>query len=197
MFAQVLKSLRLKSKMNQSDLAEILGVERSTISRWESGASTPPVSMVEKLSALFGVSLDMLMGKKTDEEYVRIPVRGRVQAGLPAEATEDIISYEYIPKDISGSEYFALQIRGDSMSPRMMEGDVIIVRRQQDVNSGDIAVVMVGNEDATVKKIAKHEDGITLIAYNPSYAPRFITNREIMNLPVTILGKVVELRARF
>ncbi len=198
MFAQVLKTLRLRAKMNQSDLAQILDVERSTVSRWESGTSTPPMNMVKRLSEIFDVSLDELMGKQTEEEYVRIPVLGEVQAGLPTEAVQNIISYEYIPSSLARSgEYFALKIKGDSMSPRMLEGDVVIVKRQSDIKSGEIAVVLVGNEDATVKRIARHEDGITLIAFNPAYSPRFITNREIINLPVEILGKVVELRGKF
>ncbi len=198
MFAQVLKTLRLRAKMNQSDLAEILNVERSTISRWESGTSSPPMGMIERLSEIFDVSFDVLMGKETQEEYIRIPVLGEVQAGLPTQAVQDVLSYEYISSEMAkDGEYFALRIRGDSMSPRMTEGDIVIVKRQQDIKSGEIAVVMVGNDDATVKKIARHEDGITLIAFNPAYPPRFITNREIINLPVSILGKVVELRAKF
>ncbi len=199
MFAQTLRALRLKAKMNQSDLADMLNVERSTVSRWESGASSPGMGIVERIAQIFDVSIDVLMGKSVvEEEYVKIPVLGQVQAGVPTEAVENIISFEHIPASLARTgEFFALKIKGDSMSPRILEGDTIIVKRQSDIRDGELAVVLVGNEDATVKKIAKHEDGITLIAFNPAFYPSFFTNREIINLPVEILGKVVELRAKF
>lgn len=83
------------------------------------------------------------------------------------------------------------------MEPRMMEGDVVIVRRQDDVDSGDVAIVLVNGNEATVKRIKKQEDGITLIATNTSvYEPHFYSNKEIQSLPVQILGKVVELRGK-
>ncbi|MBR6802067.1 MAG: helix-turn-helix domain-containing protein [Eubacteriaceae bacterium] len=198
MFATKLKTLRLTAKMNQSDLAEILHVERSTVSRWESGTSMPAVSMIERIAEVFDVRIDYLMGKEVVVETAKIPVIGKVQAGLPVEAVEEILAYEYIPAEMAESgEFFGLMVKGDSMSPRMIEGDTVIVRRQSDIRSGDVAVVLVGNEDATVKKVIKHEDGITLIAFNPAYPPRFFTLREVINTPVEILGKVVELRGKF
>lgn len=94
-------------------------------------------------------------------------------------------------------EYFALQIRGNSMEPKFSAGDVVIVRKQSDVNSGDIAVVLVNGDDATIKKIKKRPDGVMLIPNNPEFEPMFYSNQEIEELPVVVLGKVVELRAKF
>lgn len=83
------------------------------------------------------------------------------------------------------------------MEPRILEGDVVIVRQQEDVDSGDIAIVMVNGDEATVKRVKKQEDGITLIATNTSvYEPHFYSNQEIRDFPVRILGKVVELRGK-
>lgn len=94
-------------------------------------------------------------------------------------------------------EYFALKIAGKSMEPRMMDGDVVIVRRQPDVDSGDIAVVLVNGNDATVKQISKSDAGLTLIGWNPSvYTPKTYNKKECKELPVTILGKVVEIRGK-
>ena len=93
-------------------------------------------------------------------------------------------------------DYFGLVIRGDSMQPRMLDGDVIIIRQQEDVDNGDVAVVLVNGNDATVKKIKKTELGIQLIPYNPAFDIIFYTNDEIENLPVRIMGKVVELRGK-
>ncbi|MGM9621735.1 MAG: LexA family protein, partial [Butyricicoccus porcorum] len=93
-------------------------------------------------------------------------------------------------------EHFGLRVRGQSMEPRILEGDVIIVRKQEDVDSGDTAIVLVNGYEATVKKIKKTDEGIALIPNNPAFDTIFYSNREIVELPVQILGKVVELRGK-
>ena len=129
---------------------------------------------------------------------MRIPVLGRVAAGIPIEAVEDILDYEEISADMaSKGDYFALQIQGNSMEPRICQNDVVIVRCQPSVESGEIAVVLVNGENATCKKIIKQPNGISLVSLNPAYPPMFYTNEEITSLPVTILGKMVELRGKF
>ena len=94
-------------------------------------------------------------------------------------------------------EFFALRVKGDSMEPRIKEGDIVIVRKQDDVDNGDLAVMLVNGDEATLKKIQKFNGGINLIPSNPSYAVMTYTSQEILDLPVRCLGKVVELRARF
>ena len=132
-----------------------------------------------------------------NSESKRIPVLGYVAAGIPIDAVEDIIGYE----DILGikyreGEYFGLQIKGHSMEPKISDGDTVIVRKQPDVRDGEIAVVLVNGDEGTVKKIKKGPHGVTLISSNPAYDPMFFTNEEIEQLPVQILGRVVELRAK-
>ena len=128
---------------------------------------------------------------------VWIPVLGRVAAGIPIEAVENIEDYEEISMDMAvHGEHFALRISGDSMEPRILDGDVVIVKRQQDCNTGDVAVVLVNGSDATVKRIKKRPEGLMLIPNNPAYEPMFYTNEEIDALPVRVLGKVVELRRK-
>ena len=155
---------------------------------------------LSRLAELFGVSVDYLLGK-TDvpsSSYIRVPVLGRVAAGIPIDAIEDVIDWEDISTAAAGDgEYFGLQIKGHSMEPKISDGDVVIVRRQPDVDSGDIAVVLVNGDDATVKRIKKSPQGVTLIPSNPAYDPMYYTNAEIESLPVQILGRVVELRAKF
>ena len=97
----------------------------------------------------------------------------------------------------AGGEFFALKIHGDSMEPKMSDGDVVIIRRQPDAESGETVIATVNGDCATCKKLRKHHDGIELVSLNPSYAPRFFSNADIIEKPVTILGKVVELRAKF
>lgn len=129
---------------------------------------------------------------------IKIPVLGYVRAGIPIDAVEEILDYEEISQEMaSQGEYFALSVKGDSMEPRIQEGDVVIVRKQSDVDSGEIAVVLVNGNDATVKKFVKHENGVSLVAFNAKYEPMFYTCAEVECKPVTVLGKVVELRGKF
>lgn len=195
-----IKALRKKHGLNQSQLAQRLNVTQATVSRWESGDILPDIEMVKSMAQMFNTSTDALLenSNQVSSRGVKIPVLGRVQAGIPIEAIEDILDYEEIEPELAEmGEFFGLQIKGDSMEPKFSEGDVVIVRRQPDVESGEIAVVLVNGDDATIKKLVKHENGVSLVAMNPSYTPMFYTNQEIETLPLTVLGKVIELRAKF
>lgn len=136
--------------------------------------------------------------KKRTAKGVVINVLGRVAAGIPIEAIEDIIDTEEISEELAKTgEFFGLQIRGDSMEPRMKEGDVVIVRKQDDAESDDIVIALVNGDDATCKRLKKYADGISLISNNPAYDPMYFSNKEIEEKPVRIIGRVVELRAKF
>ena len=129
---------------------------------------------------------------------VVINVLGRVAAGIPIEAVEDVIDTEEITESLARTgTFFGLQIHGDSMEPKMSEGDIVIVRQQNDAESGEIVIVTVNGTDATCKRLRKYRDGIELISTNPSYEPIFFTKEEVESKPVRIIGKVVELRAKF
>lgn len=204
MFSERLKMLRAANHVSQSALGKDLFVSQQAVAKWELGTASPNPEMISKIAKYFDVSTDYLLGRTNEkkerprEKGVQIPVLGLVQAGIPVEAIEDVIDYEEIPENMARSgEYFALQIRGDSMEPKFSEGDVVIVRKQPDVNSGDIAVVLVNGDEATIKKIKKRPEGVMLIPNNPAFEPMFYSNQEIQDLPVIILGKVVELRAKF
>lgn len=201
-----LKELRSSKKMNQQKLASILGVSRSAISMWEIEASQPDNEQLLKIASLFNVSVDFLLGRDAAAPEgppastggVWVPVLGSVAAGTPIEAVQDIRDYEEISADMAGQgEHFGLVIKGDSMEPKISSGDVVIVRRQSDVENGQIAVVMVNGDEATVKRIKKRPEGLMLIPSNPAYEPMFYSNCEIEELPVIIIGRVVELRAKF
>ena len=127
---------------------------------------------------------------------VRIPILGKVVAGIPVEAITDIEGWEEIPSKMAiGGEYFALRIKGSSMEPKLLEGDIVIVRKQNDVDNGDTAIVLVNGDEATVKQIKKTDTGIMLVGLNVEvYQPHFYTNKEIEQLPVQIIGKVIESR---
>ena len=192
-----------KSKnISMNKVENDLGFAKGYISKL--GKSTPNISKMQKIADYFNVTVDYLLGNETEvdnssaSKYVKIPVLGYVAAGIPMDAIEDIIDWEEIPAEMAKyGEYFGLVINGDSMEPTMCKGDIVIVKKQSDVDSGDIAIVIINGDEGTCKKVVKHETGLSLISYNPSYPPMFYTWQEVENLPVTINGKVVELRRKF
>lgn len=190
-------------EMKQIDLAKRLNVRQTTISNWETGRTEPDSATLQKLAVLFDVSVDYILGHSLTKHIsktggLRIPVLGDVAAGIPIEAVQDIVDYEEIDAAMASSgEYFGLRIKGSSMEPRMREGDVVIVRKQDYADTGDTAVVLVNGDSATVKKIKKGPDGLYLIPTNPAYDPMYYTAAEVESLPVRILGRVVELRAKY
>lgn len=205
-FGAKLKACRKELSLSQKEFGQKIGVAESTVSLYESNKRFPDADTLKIISSFLGVSIDYLLGnsptmtagEKAAQQGIRIPVLGRVVAGIPIEAVQEILDYEEITPELAATgDFFALKIRGHSMEPRMMEGDVVIVRQRDDVDSGDIAIVLVNGDEATVKRIKKQEDGITLIATNTSvYEPHFYSNKEIAELPVRILGRVIELRGK-
>ena len=197
MFREQLKLLRNQKHLSQAQLAKEIGVSSSTIAMWESGEREPKnYETLEIIADFFNVNMELLLTGTIAP--TRIPVLGKVVAGIPLGAIEDIIDYEEIPHSMAKSgDYFALQIKGDSMEPRIKEGDVVIVRKQPDVESGEVAIVLVNGDEATIKKVQKFNGGINLVPSNPAYEVKTYSNDDIESLPVSIIGKVVELRAKF
>ena len=185
--------------LSQEELARRIGYKsRSSINKIELNVQQLTQRKIKAIADALGVSPTYILGIEGDppEESVTIPIYGRVAAGIPVEAIENIVDYEEIPAHWAG-EYGGLVVAGDSMAPRILDGDYLIVRRQDDADSGDVVVAFVNGQDATCKKLIKHKNGITLQPFNPAYEPMFFTNEEIARLPVRIWGKVVENRAHF
>ena len=200
-FKDVLRQQRIAHGLTQQELGEKVGLKKEAIYKYEKGiVVNPKRSLIEKLAIIFNVSPSYLLGidGNIETKAVRIPVLGRVVAGIPIEATENILGYEEITEHMAATgEYFALRIKGDSMCPNICDGDIVIVKKQETVENGDIAVVLINGRDATVKKVKISGNGITLIGFNLSvYEPHFYTSEEIEKRPVTIIGKVVELRRK-
>ncbi|MCR5485784.1 MAG: helix-turn-helix domain-containing protein [Clostridiales bacterium] len=192
-----IKALREKMNMSQGTLAKLCNVHQTAVSQWETGRTSPDTKLLPVIAGIFGVSVDEVLGNSPDTK-TSIPVLGYVKAGIPIEAVQDIIDYEEIPESLAKQgDFFALKIKGDSMSPRICQDDVVIVRKQSDVDSGDIAVVMINGTDATVKKVIKKGSSLTLVPFNTDYEPMMFGPDEIVSLPVQIAGKVVELRGKF
>lgn len=201
-----LRELRTQHGLTLDDLSEKLHVNKSTLSRIENGQREPKQALIKDCAELFNVSTDFLLGNSPDSRQevhdygrgVRVPVLGSVAAGIPLEAIEDVQDWEEIPASMAArGEYIALTIHGSSMEPRMREGDVVIVRLQDDVESGDIALVYINGNDATCKKVVKAERGIWLKGLNDTFEPLWFSWEDVQSVPVKIAGKVVELRAKF
>lgn len=197
-----IKEIRKSKKITAKELADYVKVAESTMSLYENGKREPDFDTLLKIAHYLQTSIDYLLGNtesaNTKKQGIKIPVLGYVAAGIPISAIEDIIDYEEIPEQMlrDGSEYFALQIKGQSMEPRIYNGDVVIVRKQPDVDSGQIAIVCVNGDEATCKKIVKQAGDILLQPLNPAYQTVFYSAEQIENIPITILGRVVELRGK-
>lgn len=170
-----------------------LGYSRAIATKWKSGA-IPRDTTLKKIADYFNVPVSYFSGK----EPAKIPVYGKVAAGIPIEAITDIEDYEEITPELAAKgNYIALKIKGDSMSPYILNGDTVIVRLQNDCEDGDIAIVLVERNDATCKKIKKTPKGLYLMPLNTAYEPIFYDAFECENLPVNVIGIVAELRRSF
>lgn len=183
---------------SRQDMCDALGVKYTTFTDWVNGNSYPRIDKIELMANYFGIEKsDLVEARRPRTRGVIINVLGRVAAGIPIDAIESIIDTEEISEDMAkNGEYFGLQIHGDSMEPRMYEGDIVIVRLQDDAESGDIVIAMINVNDATCKRLTKYASGIALASLNSKYEPMMYTNEEIINKPVKIIGKVVELRGK-
>lgn len=212
----VIKKYRKDNGISMEEFGKRCGLSKAYISLIERNKNTrsdkpivPSIDTVLSIADAMNMDLDELLNETDPNQKVRInepkikgiriPVLGRVIAGIPIAAITDVLDYEEITPELARSgDFFALQVKGKSMEPKLYENDVVIVKQQPDVESGETAIVLVNGNDATIKQIQKSESGITLIGYNVAiYKPKFYSNKEIENLPVQILGKVIELRRKF
>lgn len=191
-----------KYQKTRNDMCEALGVKYTTFTDWVKANSYPRIDKIELMANYFGVSKADLVEDHSltlsATKGTSINIYGRVAAGIPLEMIEDIIDTEEIPEDLAKTgEFFGLLIKGDSMLPTICDGDVVIIRCQDDAENGDTVIATVNGNDATCKRLRKYKEGIELIANNPSYEPMYFSNSEINEKPVKIIGKVVELRRKF
>lgn len=216
------KAMSLKG-MKQVDLCNKTGLDKALISNYLSGKYKAKQDKLHKLAIALDVSEGWLMGYDVDidrewfeekepselnidnaryiettSKNIKIPVLGKVPAGIPIEAIEDILGYEELPASMlrNGENYFALKVDGDSMYPDYKTGDIIIIKQQNDCNSGDDCIVMVNGDDATFKRVIKQEKSIILKPLNNEYEPYYFNEYEILTKPVKILGIAIEVRRK-
>ena len=213
-FASNLKYLREKQGLSQNKLAEKVGVNQTTIARWETKEINPSIDNVEQIANVLNVSLPELLiadlkfdnGILVDlnSDMIQIPVLGTIKAGIAIAAQQDILEYIDIPKTWlkGGKSFYGLKISGDSMYPKYSEQDIVIFEQTSDysiANNKDCAI-MVNGYDATFKNITISENGITLVPLNlnnsDGFQPTFYTNEQVEQLPIKIIGIAREKRTR-
>lgn len=218
---------RLRDAMTEKgiiaqELADRSGVKKSSISQYINGSHKPSNQSSGAMASVLNVNPLWLMGfdvertsdpdrfkryaegfnrKFAETEYgkpVAIPIVRRVAAGIPLTAFDEILGYEAIPESVATTgTFFALKISGDSMSPTVMDGDVVICRQQPDAEDGQIVVALVNGDDGLCKRLKKYSDGsVALMSDNASYKPMYFNSAEMDTIPVAIKGVVKELRRK-
>lgn len=194
-----LTNLRKDNNLSQVNLAKKLNISRSSIGMFESDARIPTTDTLIRYAKFFGVSLDYLLGNDLPiegQDYITINVYGSIPAGVPIEAIEDISDTEDISfKDFDKNKtYIGLKVEGDSMYPKYLDGDTIILELTSDCESYTDAAVYVNGYEATLKTVIKNDNGtITLMPINTSYPPKTYGKDDD---PVRVLGVVKEIRRK-
>lgn len=196
---EMVKQLTKEQNMSMSELARRVGIAKSAISRYFNGTRELPLNRIEDFAKALHTTSHILLGVEPEtQKGIKIPVLGTVPAGIPISAIEDIIDYEEIPQSWSNQgDFFGLRIKGNSMYPKLENGDIVIVKKQSTADNGDVVIAMVNGDDATCKRYKRMDAGIMLTSDNSEYSPMFYTNEQIQSLPVNIIGKVVESRKKF
>lgn len=206
-FGEKLKLIRIERNMSQQDLAVFLGTSKQVISRYELGQTTPKIGTAARWCQLLNINLDNMLNDDKDiydstipvadniiplPKMKKVPLLGTIACGEPILATENIESFINMPEDVGAT--FALKCNGDSMiNARIFNGDIVYIREQPDVENGEIAAVLIG-EEATLKRVYKYQNRIELRAENPTIPPMEFVDNELNN--IRILGKAVYFTSR-
>lgn len=182
--------------IKQIDVMNKFNLSSSTVSDWYNGKKYPRMDVVQKLAFFLDVELSDLVEEPKLNSNNRIPIFSKIPAGIPIELIEDVIDYEELDSKMftGDKEYFGVRVSGDSMYPEYRDGDVLIVQKINDCESGQDCIVMINGNDGTFKRVKKTEEGIILQPLNPNYEIKFYSNKEIEELPIKIIGVVKEIR---
>ena len=190
-----IRQLRETSKLSQAELASALGVSDKAVSTWEMEKKTPRMGTLQALADYFGVSKSYLIEDSQPEiphgfqalpTMKKIPRVGRIACGEPILAEENIETYDNVPDNWKAG--FTLICVGDSMAPKIQDGDLVAIRQQEQVENGQIAAVLIDNE-ATLKRVYVYPDKLILRPENPDYEPIVIMNGE--SSTIRIEGRAV------
>lgn len=192
--SELISIFREKNNMSLEQLGNAVGVSKSTVSRWESGLIRKiSTEKIDKLSEVFGIDVEDYL-----KHYFFKPILGKVEAGYNRIISEEILGYEQVSKHEYDIGDFFLKVSGDSMSgSRIYNGDLIYVKQTDSIESGDIAVVLIENDEVTVKRVIKKEGLLILEASNPEYPNRYYSLDEVETLGIKFIGKVLKVNVSF
>lgn len=201
-FAERIKEIRKANKLTQAKLAQMCNVSQGTIANWEAGTRSPDAETIVSIATILNVTADYLMGRDTEKSNVdavfndnfrMIPVYESVSAGFGAYADDCVVDYMpfRIASEIEAQETIAIRVKGDSMYPKIEDGDVIQVHKQDMVDNGEIAVVLIDREEGVVKRMFYGENFIELHSINPNYPPMRFEGEDMLRCIVVGLVKGV------
>lgn len=207
-----IKERRKVMGLKAEDVAEAIGVSRATMYRYEkSEDDNIPANVLEKLAKILGTTTEYLMGlDDKKEEWIKentiplsqvtnLPIIGVVRAGTGGITFEEEMGEEFVETSVlkghNKDEFFWSVVKGDSMEPRLFEGDLVLVRKQSSIDSGSYAVVLIDDEEGIVKKVVYDDTSITLYSQNHNYPPRRFSGKEVLR--VRIVGKVIKSQSTF
>lgn len=194
MFLQKINSLIKQNNITRNKLLTDLKLGKNSFVNWEQRGTIPNGETLSQIANYFGVSVDYLLGRDAapTSDVVFVPIYGRVSAGTGVFADNEVIGTQPILSVYvrNVGECFCLKVTGDSMLPRIADGDIILVRKQTSVDSGDYAVVLVDDDNGVVKKVVYDADSVTLISINPNYPPRTFSGKDLQRIQV--IGKLIQ-----
>ena len=202
-FAKNLKYYMELNNKDRNDICKDLNLPYTTFAEWYNGKIYPRIDKIEMIANYFNIKKsDLIENKDKFDELgnpiVEIPLLGVVKAGYDYLAQENWIGTVDVDKKLADSgELFALKVHGNSMFPTLMEDDIVIIKKQDDFENGDIVVAIINGDEATIKKGKKSDTSILLQPLNNEYEPLIFTYDEMKSIPVTIIGVVKQLKREF
>ena len=195
-----LKQLLKKRGLTQQALGELIDVPQTTIASWANGRATPKHDSLVKMSHIFRISVEELLGRERPGDFddmagwVKLKVIGKVPAGVPIEAIEEYAGEIVVPPEHARPGCYALEVRGNSMVPKIMDGDVVVVAPCPDPYNGQIVVTRINSDgEVTLKKFQRDNGTILLVPENPEHQTRVLTP----DSNIKILGSVIALHRKF
>ncbi len=203
LYSQRLYKLRRDKGMSQEELGKLLGIQKTAVYKYEKGLTSIPQNKISKLCDIFKVPADYLLGRSNDspedfKKYIKIKFYDKWTAQGPIQADEHELYYEALSSDADKNEkeLFAIKAIGESMAPMYQDNDILIIEKKSQCQSGEDALVIIGNSDAILRRISLEPDGMLLKCLNPDFQNKFYTYDDINKIPVSIIGVAKELRRK-
>lgn len=199
MARNIRKYMRIKN-ISRKDVCNDLSLKYTTFTDWINGNNYPRIDKIEIMAKYFGIDKAELIEDNINKKnnITKIPVFDKIASVDFVKESRDIICEEVISEEMAKTgTFFGLKVSGNSMEPNICENDILITKKQSDADSGDTIITMINGKEAVCRRLFKYAEGLNLLSNNTEYSPLYFTNEEVNNLPVEIIGKVVENRRKY